>query len=122
MPSPLHATAELFSMAIPDPRKEGGRLIELGMFVTNPTKQAHRMMWGSTCTLIANAITGQTTGFTLPVYLLGAISARLLFRSSCPSHTHTRVRLHYRAWPPLRAENAIDDEKKTQGQDRDYLC
>ncbi len=29
------------------------------------------MMWGTTRTLIANAITGQTTRFTLPVYLLG---------------------------------------------------
>jgi ribosomal protein L6P/L9E len=45
--------------------------IELGMFVTDPAQKAQRMMWGTTRTLIANAITGQTTGFTLPVYLLG---------------------------------------------------
>lgn len=41
------------------------------MFVIDPTEKTQRMMWGTTRTLIANAITGQTTGFTLPVYLLG---------------------------------------------------
>ena len=70
-------------MAIPDPLKEGGRLIQLGMFVINPTNQAHRMMWGMTRTLIANAITGETTGFTLPVYLLG-----VSFRTALESDPH----------------------------------
>jgi len=71
MPCPPHATAEPFSLAVPDAQKEDGQPIELGIFVTDPTKKAQRMMWGTTRTLIANAITGQTTGFTLPVYLLG---------------------------------------------------
>lgn len=71
MPCPSHATAEPFSLAVPDSPSEGGPPIELGMFVTDPTEKAQRMMWGTTRTLIANAITGQTTGFTLPVYLLG---------------------------------------------------
>ncbi|KAH9933103.1 ribosomal protein L6 [Epithele typhae] len=30
-----------------------------------------RNMWGTTRTLIANAVTGMTVGFTLPVYLVG---------------------------------------------------
>ena len=71
MPCPPHATAEPFSLAVPDSGKEGEPPVELGMFVTDPTKKAQRMMWGTTRTLIANAIKGQTTGFTLPVYLLG---------------------------------------------------
>jgi large subunit ribosomal protein L6 len=45
--------------------------MELGMFVTDPTQKAQHMMWGTTRTLISNAITGHTTGFTLPLYLLG---------------------------------------------------
>ena len=68
MPCPPHATAEPFSLAIPEPLNEGG---QLGIFVADPTEKAQRMMWGTTRALIANAITGQTTGFTLPVYLLG---------------------------------------------------
>jgi large subunit ribosomal protein L6 len=71
MPSPPTATAEPFSLTVPDAPKEGLPPQELTMFVGDPTEKAQRMMWGTTRTLIANAITGQTTGFTLPVYLLG---------------------------------------------------
>jgi len=71
MACPPNATQEPFSLTIPDSPKEGGSPVELSVFVTDPTEKAQRMMWGTTRTLIANAITGQTTGFTLPVYLLG---------------------------------------------------
>lgn len=71
MPCPPNATAEPFSLTAPDSPKEGVPPMELGMFVADPTVKAQRMMWGTTRTLIENAIRGQTTGFTLSVYLLG---------------------------------------------------
>jgi large subunit ribosomal protein L6 len=71
MPCPPNATAEPFSLTVPD--SPGGSVppVELSTFVADPTIKAQRQMWGTTRTLIANAITGQTTGFKLPVYLLG---------------------------------------------------
>lgn len=71
MPCPPNATAEPFSLTVPDAPKEGEPPVELRMFVADPTEKAQRMMWGTTRALLANAITGQTAGFTLPVYLLG---------------------------------------------------
>ena len=71
MSCPPTATDEPFSLTVPNSSKEGVPPMELSMFVTDPTKKTQRMMWGTTRTLIANAVTGQTTGFILPVYLLG---------------------------------------------------
>ena len=39
--------------------------------VENPKERKQRAMWGTTRTLIHNAIIGMTEGFTTPVYLVG---------------------------------------------------
>jgi large subunit ribosomal protein L6 len=39
--------------------------------VENSTKKLQRQMWGTTRTLISNAIIGMTEGFTVPLYLVG---------------------------------------------------
>lgn len=39
--------------------------------VDNAEIKEQRQMWGTTRTLIANAVQGMTTGFTIPLYLVG---------------------------------------------------
>jgi len=39
--------------------------------VEDPAVKRQRMIWGRTRTLIENAITGMTVGFTVPLYLVG---------------------------------------------------
>ncbi|KDR82683.1 hypothetical protein GALMADRAFT_88227 [Galerina marginata CBS 339.88] len=39
--------------------------------VEKSTEKLQRQMWGTTRTLISNAITGMTEGFTVPIYLVG---------------------------------------------------
>ncbi|KIM20157.1 hypothetical protein M408DRAFT_334114, partial [Serendipita vermifera MAFF 305830] len=41
------------------------------LFVESPEEKQQRMAWGLTRTLIANAIQGQSEGYTLPIYLIG---------------------------------------------------
>ena len=43
----------------------------LTVAVENPKERKQRAMWGTTRTLIHNAIIGMTEGFTTPVYLVG---------------------------------------------------
>lgn len=39
--------------------------------VNDPSRRKQREMWGLTRTLVANAITGMTEGFTVPIHLVG---------------------------------------------------
>jgi len=39
--------------------------------VAKSTEKLQRQMWGTTRTLISNAITGMTAGFSVPIYLVG---------------------------------------------------
>ncbi|KAF8908965.1 ribosomal protein L6, alpha-beta domain-containing protein, partial [Gymnopilus junonius] len=39
--------------------------------VEDSTEKLQRQMWGTTRTLISNAITGMTEGFSVPIYLVG---------------------------------------------------
>ncbi|KAG8830063.1 hypothetical protein FRC17_005516 [Serendipita sp. 399] len=64
-PCPEDATNEPFTLAGGDPQPQ------LTLYVENPTNKKQRQLWGSTRTLISNAIKGQTEGFTLPLYLIG---------------------------------------------------
>ena len=43
----------------------------LTLSVENAEVKKQRSMWGLTCTLIQNAVTGMTDGFTVPLYLVG---------------------------------------------------
>ncbi|KAH6912811.1 50s ribosomal protein [Coprinopsis sp. MPI-PUGE-AT-0042] len=43
----------------------------LNVAVEDATVKQQRQMWGTTRTLIANAITGMTEGFSVPLYLVG---------------------------------------------------
>jgi large subunit ribosomal protein L6 len=43
----------------------------LALAVQDAKKKNQRQMWGLTRTLIANAITGMTEGFTVPLHLVG---------------------------------------------------
>ncbi|EJD50754.1 50s ribosomal protein [Auricularia subglabra TFB-10046 SS5] len=43
----------------------------LRVSVADPSEREQREMWGLTRTLVANAITGMTEGFTTPVHLVG---------------------------------------------------
>jgi large subunit ribosomal protein L6 len=43
----------------------------LGLTVENAEIKKQRSMWGLTRTLIQNAVTGMTEGFTVPLYLVG---------------------------------------------------
>jgi ribosomal protein L6P/L9E len=44
---------------------------QITLFVSSPTEKAQRQLWGTTKTLIENAIKGQSEGYTLPIYLIG---------------------------------------------------
>lgn len=44
---------------------------QITLFVSTPTEKAQRQLWGTTRTLIQNAIKGQSEGYTLPIYLIG---------------------------------------------------
>ncbi|KAF7299041.1 60S ribosomal protein [Mycena indigotica] len=44
---------------------------ELSVTVQDAEIKQQRQMWGTTRTLIANAITGMTEGFSVPLYLVG---------------------------------------------------
>lgn len=65
---PLGTTAvplrEYMKLSYPEPSF-------LSIEVENSAVKEQRAMWGLTRTLISNAITGMTEGFTLPVYLVG---------------------------------------------------
>lgn len=43
----------------------------LALAVEDATKKNQRAMWGLTRTLIANAVTGMTEGFSVPLHLVG---------------------------------------------------
>lgn len=43
----------------------------ISVSLLDPTVKTQRMMWGTTRTHIANAITGVTEGFTVPLFLVG---------------------------------------------------
>jgi large subunit ribosomal protein L6 len=43
----------------------------LSVSVEAPKEKEQRQMWGTTRTLISNAITGMTEGFSVPLYLVG---------------------------------------------------
>jgi len=43
----------------------------LKLSVEDGSEKAQRQMWGTTRTLISNAITGMTEGFSVPLYLVG---------------------------------------------------
>jgi large subunit ribosomal protein L6 len=43
----------------------------LSLLAEDPTEKKQRQIWGTTRTLVANAVTGLTDGFKLPVYLVG---------------------------------------------------
>jgi large subunit ribosomal protein L6 len=73
-PTALHVTGPLGTTSVP---------LEPYMILSNPTPnelaiavedrdiKKQRAMWGLTRTLIANAITGMTQGFSVPLYLVG---------------------------------------------------
>ena len=44
---------------------------KLGVSVVDPSKREQRERWGLTRSLVSNAITGMTVGFTKPVHLVG---------------------------------------------------
>jgi ribosomal protein L6P/L9E len=44
---------------------------QITLFVSSPTEKAQRQLWGTTRTLIENAIKGQSEGYPLPIYLIG---------------------------------------------------
>lgn len=44
---------------------------EVTLFVDSPTDKHQRQLWGTTRTLIANAIKGQSEGYSIPIYLIG---------------------------------------------------
>ncbi|PVF95008.1 hypothetical protein CPB86DRAFT_711999 [Serendipita vermifera] len=58
------------------------------LFVDSPSEKSQRQLWGTTRTLIANAIVGQSEGFTLPLYLIGVgYRAQLTVDQSASSST-----------------------------------
>jgi large subunit ribosomal protein L6 len=68
MKNPLnHPTAQVGSKG---KTKETG-LPSVSVSVAEPQARKQRSMWGLTRTLIANAITGMTEGFTVPLHLVG---------------------------------------------------
>ncbi|KIJ54701.1 hypothetical protein M422DRAFT_240782 [Sphaerobolus stellatus SS14] len=60
---PEHAAGKGKEKNIPPP--------SIFITVEKPTARKQRSMWGLTRTLIANAITGMTEGFTVPLHLVG---------------------------------------------------
>jgi ribosomal protein L6P/L9E len=74
-PCPPSATADAFSFS-PAPSSTAASTTtddaaQVTLFVENPAEKQQRMLWGLTRTLIANAIVGQSEGYTLPIYLIG---------------------------------------------------
>jgi ribosomal protein L6P/L9E len=64
----------------------------VALFVETPSEKSQRQLWGTTRTLIANAITGQSEGFTLPIYLIGVgYRAQLMQDTSASPPTPTSV-------------------------------
>lgn len=65
---PLGTTAvplkEYMSVAFPEEHT-------MKLTVARAAEKLQRQMWGTTRTLIANAIVGMTEGFTIPIYLVG---------------------------------------------------
>ena len=51
--------------------KDTGLVPSVSISVAEPQARKQRSMWGLTRTLIANAITGMTEGFTIPLHLVG---------------------------------------------------
>lgn len=69
-PCPPTAIAEPFSFTQTTPTQEG-TAAAVTLFVESPQEKQQRMAWGLTRTHIANAIQGQSDGYTLPIYLIG---------------------------------------------------
>jgi large subunit ribosomal protein L6 len=68
----------------------------IAVAVENAEIKEQRQMWGTTRTLIANAIQGMTEGFTVPVYLVGvgfraAVEADP--RATAPDQTVQRINM-----------------------------
>lgn len=76
-PCPEAATGNPFSISSSSSStsKQGGQkeLLseQITLFVEAPDEKVQRQLWGTTRTLIVNAIQGQSDGYTLPVYLIG---------------------------------------------------
>ena len=73
-PCPPAAIAQSFSFtSTPPPNQpvDANAPAAVTLFVESPAEKQQRMAWGLTRTLIANAIQGQSEGYTLPIYLIG---------------------------------------------------
>lgn len=64
---PPIATNEAFSLS----GASAGSPRELTLFVESPDDKQQRQLWGTTRTLIANAVQGQGEGYMVPLYLIG---------------------------------------------------
>ncbi|EIN12602.1 ribosomal protein L6 [Punctularia strigosozonata HHB-11173 SS5] len=53
------------------PEAQGGHPKVLEVRVDDPSVKQQRTMWGTTRSLIANAVTGMSEGFSVPLYLVG---------------------------------------------------
>ncbi|KAG8755809.1 hypothetical protein FRC14_003637 [Serendipita sp. 396] len=65
LPCPEDATNKPFKLVGKDPQPQ------VTLYVEDPSDKTQRQLWGSTRTLISNAIKGQTEGYKLPLYLIG---------------------------------------------------
>jgi ribosomal protein L6P/L9E len=71
-PCPPAAIADPFSFTpVSTAAPATSSAAQVTLFVETPSEKQQRMVWGLTRTLIANAIVGQSDGYTLPIYLIG---------------------------------------------------